>query len=285
MGSFGPLVVPRKLLGLRSDCSVLRSEIVLERALVAVLEREFVVAVRRLVARGAGVERVVAVLSLLRASRELPGCAREIVGTPLEVVRVGVWVERGSEDARLVPLERVVGVERELPEDGRLLLPLERLIPPEERLVLPLERLTPPDERLLLLGRLTPPELRLLLPLERLTPPDERLLLLGRLTPPELRLLLPLERLTPPDERLPEERLIPPELRLLPDERLTPPDDLPELPRETRCASTRLMGAANRITAKAANKKKLTRRGVSISDLRPLTRGKEKSPAGRFLCP
>jgi hypothetical protein len=275
---------------------VLRSEIVFERVEGPVLrelaERESA-AVRMLVLRALGLERVIAVLSLLRARRDVPGWAGVIVGTPLEVVRVGVRLVRGSEEVvRLVPLddERELGVlegrlpverlllpeEREIPPDERLLLPLERLTPPEERLLLPLDLLTPPEERLLPLERLTPPVERLLLPEERLTPPEDRLLLPEeRLTPPEDRLLLPEERLTPPDERE-----TPPELRLEPpDERLEPP------PRDARCASTRLIGAANRITAKAANKKKLIRLGVSISDLRPLTRGKEKSPAGRFLCP
>jgi hypothetical protein len=282
-GSFGPLVVPRKLLGLRRDCSVLRSEIVFERVEGPVLrelaERESA-AVRMLVLRALGLERVIAVLSLLRARRDVPGWAGVIVGTPLEVVRVGVRLVRGSEEVvRLVPLddERELGVlEGRLPVE-RLLLPEEREIPPDERLLLPLERLTPPEERLLLpLDLLTPPEERLL-PLERLTPPDERLLVPDeRLTPPEDRLLLPLERLTPPDERL-----LPPLERLTPPEDREPPD---EPPREERCASTRLTGAANRITASATNRKKLIRLGVSISDLRRLTRGNEKSPAGRSLC-
>jgi hypothetical protein len=288
-GSFGP-PLPRKfalVLVSRNDCSVLRSEIVPLPG-----ERSAVVVVRPWEARVLSVARGVAVrarLEVLRvavrappleAVREVPGCARLIVGTPLDVVRVDPELERGSVDELLPPLLRLVepellrvGAGVELDPDERLIPPLERLVPPEDRLVPPLdERLVPlPDDRLVppLEERLVPPDDRLVLPPdERLTPPDD---------------LPPLdEPLTPPDERepelgkLPEERLLPPlerELPLLPplerEPPLLPPDEreLPP-PRLARCASTRFTGAANNATANTAKRKKKSRLGVGISDLR-----------------
>jgi hypothetical protein len=279
------------VVGLRNDCRVLRSEIVL----LAAGERSAVVVVR--LALGVRV-----VLLLLPARRDELGAARVMVGTPLEVVRVGA-LERDRLEVLGVPLERelelvrgAVDELREVPEPDERVMPRDelpadpledRLVLPDEpledRLVLPEERLTPPDD-----DRLVPPD-------ERLMPPDDRLLLPDEA--PEDRLLEPEERLTPPDERPedgsepPEDRLTPPDERLPedpltpPDDRLEPPEDPPPLPpRDARCASTRFTGAANIATVNTAKRKKKTRLGVGISDLRPSSdAGNEKSPAGKLL--
>jgi hypothetical protein len=241
------------------------------------------------------------VLLLPRASRDELGAARVMVGTPLAVVRVGAEpdLELGKLDVRGVPLldrelEPVRGAVEELrdvPEPVDRVMPPE--LPPDDRLGLddrgvlpdepPDDRLVPPEERLV------PPDERLAEPEDRLTPPDERPALPDE--DPEDRLLEPDDRLTPPDDdREPEDGRDPPDERLEPpDERapLLPPEDLPPPvpPRDTRWASTRFTGAAKIATANTAIRKKKTRLGAGISDLRPSSdAGNEKSPAGKLLC-
>jgi hypothetical protein len=279
-GSLGPPLLPLKFADVPesgNDCSVLRSEmvpgarsavlvVVLREALTLLLEARWLPVRARL-----GVLRVAVVVWLLRAVRDEPDWARLIVGTPLDVVFVGVEREvvRGRLELDVPPVlrlgEPLLGVCAGLP-DERLTPPDERLepddfeMPPEDRLALPDERLVPPDDLLVV-----PPDDRLALPDERLVPPEDLLVV-----PPDDRLVPPDDRLTPPEDRepalgeLPDERLL-----LLPPDDLTPPleRELPP-PLDARWASTRFTGAANRATANTANRKKKIRLGVSISDLR-----------------